>query len=136
MEYTIAPSVDGAFVVLTIKGEITRRNVMQLNLQAHALGRELRVSRYLVDVTEATNVDSALEIYKLAYSDMQHAEGIDRYARVATLVRPGDHSHDFMETVARNAGHDVRLFTDRDEAERHLREGGAAGTTAAGAGDP
>lgn len=136
MEYSVVPSADGAFVVLTIKGEITRRNVMDLNLQAHALGRQLHVSRYLVDVTEATNVDSAMEIYKLAYSDMQYAEGIDRYARVATLVRPEDHSHDFMETVARNAGHDVRLFTDRDEAERHLRGGEAAAATAAGEGEP
>jgi hypothetical protein len=48
---------------------------------------------------------------------MQKVDGIDKYARIATLVNPDDHSHDFIETVARNAGLNVKIFTDPDQAE-------------------
>ena len=61
---------------------------MQLNLETHALGMKLQIRRYLVDETEARNTDRNTENYKFAYSDMQKMEGIDREARVATLVSP------------------------------------------------
>ena len=61
-----------------------------------------------------------------AYKDMQLAEGIDLNAIVATLVSPDDHSHDFIETVSRNAGLNVTLFTDLDLAKQHLRHAKSA----------
>ncbi|MGA9119216.1 MAG: hypothetical protein WB699_07590 [Bacteroidota bacterium] len=120
MDYTITPSTDGLFIILKIKGNITRQTAMQLNLEAHALGKQLKIRRYLVDVTEARNTDGEMETFKFAYSDMQKMEGIDRFARVATLVSPNDHSHDFMETVAVNSGLNVKLFRDAEEAMRFL----------------
>ena len=53
---------------------------------------------------------------------MRQMEGIDIQAKVATLVSPNDHSHDFMETVSRNAGLQVRIFTDPVEAKQFLME--------------
>jgi hypothetical protein len=41
---------------------------------------------------------------------------------VALLVDPEDHSHDFVETVGRNAGLNVTLFRDRDAAKQYLSE--------------
>jgi hypothetical protein len=122
MNYTITPSADGMFIILKVKGNINRRIAMEMNLDAHALGKRLRVGRYLVDVTEARNTDPIGESYEFAYSDMQKREGIDKFALVATLVSPDDHSHDFMETVARNAGLNVKIFTDKDEAMRFLAQ--------------
>lgn len=123
MKHTISLSEEGTYVILTIFGEITRQRAMEMNREAHAFGREHGVRRYLVDVRECRNVDSVLGNYEFAYKDMQRTEGIDRNARVATLVDPGDHSHDFVETVARNTGLDVTLFTDPERAVRHLTEG-------------
>jgi hypothetical protein len=40
--------------------------------------------------------------------------------RVAVLVRPEDHSHDFAETVTKNAGQDITIFRDREAAINHL----------------
>ena len=76
----------------------------------------------MVDVTEARNTETTIGNYKFAYSDMRHAEGIDKQARVATLVSPHNHSHDFVETVVRNAGLNVKHFTDREQAERWLMD--------------
>jgi hypothetical protein len=122
MEYTITPSSDRMFIILKVKGNITRRTAMQMNLEAHTLGKQLKVRRYFVDATEARNTDDPIDDYEFAHSDMRQMEGIDKLARVATLVSPNDHSHDFMEIVSRNAGLQVRIFTDPDEAKRFLME--------------
>ncbi|MGD8588874.1 MAG: hypothetical protein PVG22_08605 [Chromatiales bacterium] len=116
MHYEICPSADDVYITLVVKGEITRKVAMQQNLQAHALGKRLGIDRYLVDMTEARNTDTTLDQYQFAYKDMQETPGIDTNARVAVVIAEGDHSHDFIETVAINAGLNVKLFTERDQA--------------------
>ena len=120
MDYTIAPSEDGTHIILKMKGQINRQGVQQPNLEAHALGKRLKIGRYLVDATEAVNTDTVVDSHQFAYRDMLTMPGIDRRARVAILVSPGDHSHDFIETVCRNAGLDVKIFTDSKPAKRFL----------------
>ncbi len=120
MGYTITPSADGKYILLKITGNIDRHLAMQYNLEAHKIGQELGIDRYLVDATESRNVESSIESYEFAYKDMHDTPAIDRSARVAALVSPDDHSHDFIETVTRNSGLDMTLFTDREEAIRHL----------------
>jgi hypothetical protein len=121
MEYSITPSEDGSYIVIKVEGNITRKEAMQQNREAHALGKQLGINRYLVDVTEARNVEPPIENYEFAYNDMHRDEKLDITARIAALVDPDDHSHDFVETVSRNAGFDMRLFRDRDEALRYLQ---------------
>jgi len=120
MNYTMEPSADGLHIVVKVHGDITRRDALQLNLEAHALGRQLGTDCYLIDVTEARNVDPATEIYGFAYSDMVNANGIDRSAFIAVVANPDDHSHDFAETVCGNAGFHVTIFRDRREAVQAL----------------
>ncbi len=92
--------------------------------EALALGEELGLNCYLTDVTEARNEDTATSNYNYAYSEMPKVRGGERSkSRVASLVHPADHSHDFVETVSRNAGIDVRLFTDLDKALKFLETG-------------
>ena len=120
MSYTISPSADKKYIVLKHFGEINRKLGLERVIEAHALGAKLGINRYLVDLTEAKNVDSIHESYEYAYEDSKTANGIDRGARAAMLVDPEDHSHDFVETALRNAGHNVTLFRDRDSAISHL----------------
>ena len=123
MNYSLAPSEDGKYIILTVRGEINRKIALQQNLEAHALGRKLGVNRYLVDVTAAKNTDTVKDSYDFAYTDMHITEGIDNTARVATVVSPDDHSHDFIETVCRNSGLNLTLFTDFEQAVQHLLKG-------------
>jgi hypothetical protein len=120
MNYTITPSADEKFIIIKVRGDINRHSAMQMNLETHELGRRLRIRRYLVDLTESRNTDTILNTYEFAYSDMRKTEGIDVGARVAMLVSPADHSHDFVETTLYNAGLNSRLFTDPEEAVRFL----------------
>jgi len=120
MEYSIKPSEGRDYIILTVVGEFTAETFMQCIVETHTLGREMGIRNILVDVTNARNVDSAMGTYKFAYSDMKTTEGVDPLARVAGLVSPGDHSHDFVETASSNAGMFLKLFTDPDKAIDYL----------------
>ena len=113
-------SSDGKYIIQKIVGDLTAGLALQFNHETHTLGRRLGIKRYLVDATECFNTDSMVDNYDFAYKDMPFDPGIARFARVAVLVAPEDNSHNFVETVARNAGIDVTLFRDRDEAIRQL----------------
>lgn len=120
MVCSIDVSADGKYIIQTITGEMTRSLALQYNLEAHARGAEVGLDRYLVDLRNARNVEPVTSNYEFAYGDMQETPGIDKYARVAVLVSPDDHSHDFIEIVAHNAGLDVTLFCDLGSAIKHL----------------
>lgn len=122
MTYTIKPSTDGKYIILKHWGKINSDQTTQRNLEAHALGEKLGITRHLVDVTEAQHVDTVMNTYKFAYEDMRLLPGINKKARVAVLVSPDDHSHDFVATVAQNAGQSVKMFRNREAAIQYLLE--------------
>ncbi len=120
MTYTITPAKDGDFILVEVHGVVTLDIATQWTLEAHALGKELGLRKYLVDVTDAVNKDSPLDQYRFANSSMVEDTAVDRYAKIAVLVAPEDHSHDFVETVCRNVGLNFKLFRKRDEAMTFL----------------
>jgi len=120
MPYTIKLSEDGKYILVTTQGDMTRELAMEHNREAHALGRELGIKRYLVDLRASRNVESPTDGYQFAYHDMPEDPEIDRSARVALLVSPEDHSHDFIETVSRNSGLSVTIFRNYEEALAYL----------------
>ncbi|MCB9419754.1 MAG: hypothetical protein H6667_08115 [Ardenticatenaceae bacterium] len=119
--YEVKLSDDGTYIILTVVGEITSQSAMEQNVAAHAEGRKLGINRYLTDVRQARNMDSVVHNYQFAYDDMVSPD-VDSTAVVALLVAPDDHSHDFVETFARNAGLSVTLFRDWDEAVNFLQQ--------------
>jgi len=116
VEYRITPSQKREYIHLEVVGAFTSKTLMKCIVETHTLGMELGIHRYLMDASKARNIDSVLGTYEFAHAEMKHTEGIDPRARVAALVSPGDHSHDFVETVSQNAGMALKLFTDREEA--------------------
>lgn len=121
MTYSIGLSEDESYVELRVTGEVSARDMLGIILEAHRLGGEKGISRYLVDVTEARNIDSAANNYAFANADIPGDCRVNLQARVAILASPGDHSHDFAETTMRNAGVNVALFRDRDWAVARLQ---------------
>lgn len=103
-------SSDGKYIIQKIVGDLKADLALRFNVDAHVLGREMGIKRYLIDLAECKNVASVIDTYDFAYHDMPLDPGIDRFAAVAVLVFPEDHSHDFVEVLARNAGLDVTIF--------------------------
>ncbi|NWF88329.1 MAG: hypothetical protein HXY50_02595 [Ignavibacteriaceae bacterium] len=120
MSYTISISEDGNYIILKTVGEITSSSAIKQNLEAHDLGKKSGISKFLVDATESRNNNSVSENYKFAHSDLQMFPEISKSARVAILVSPDGHSHDFIETLMRNAGHNTTIFRDREKAINFL----------------
>jgi len=121
MSHMISLSDDSTYIILEVRGEITRQTAMQFNLEAHKLGKRKGIKKYLMDCINARNVDTVLNNYQFAYEDMRHTEGIDITAIVAAVVAPEDHSHDFIETTAKNSGLNVTLFRDKQKAIEFLK---------------
>jgi len=121
MKYEIAFSADAGFVRITVHESITADLERDFVKEAIAAAKQNGVSRYLVDVREASNVASTVDQYRLAYEDTTRF-GLDSTSKIAVLVRQADHSHDFIETVFRNAGHNCQLFVDEDDASDWLRQ--------------
>lgn len=122
MKYTLTPSDDNTYVILRFTGDITRLTVMQHIEQAHTLGERLGTNRFLLDLREATNTDSTTDQYEFVHRDMMQSKDIDVFARVAVLIDPENHSHDFLETVFRNVGFNLRLFNDREDALSFIQD--------------
>ncbi|MBI9049821.1 MAG: hypothetical protein JEZ00_10400 [Anaerolineaceae bacterium] len=120
MAYKIEVSAEKTYIILTVTGDLTNEQAMQQNIEAHALGKSLGISRFFVDMVESRFVGSTLNHYEFVNKDMNESDVINRYARVVALVHPDDHSHDFMETVSKNNGHDLTLFRDREAAIHYL----------------
>ena len=120
ISYKIFLSEDGKYIIAKHWGTLNSKLILERTLEAHALGEKLNITRHLMDVTEATNTEPLIDTYKFAHKDVRRTPGIRTEVRVAVLVSPDDHSHDFAETVARNAGQDVTIFRDRESAIAHL----------------
>ncbi len=88
---------------------------------AVALGSVHGISSYLFDLRRAPNIQSVLPNYEFAYKELK-GFGFPRGSRSALLTAPRDRSHDFLETVFKNAGYNVRLFTNEASAIEWLEQ--------------
>ncbi len=125
MEINITVSEDEKYVIIVGKGEIKSGDptgLLQPLIEAHKLAKKLGIRNILVDVTEARNELGAFENYEIVRHRIAEEPAVDRYLRVALLVAPDDHSHDFTETLARNAGFNFTLYRDRAQALASLTQ--------------
>jgi hypothetical protein len=122
MTYSIRASTDNKYILVKVVGTISRQLAMTYTLEAHQLGKELTISRFLFDFSECRNTDTVLRNYKYVYEDMQNP-AINQAACTSLLVDSGDHSHDFIETLFKDAGADFTIFHDPELALHHLLNG-------------
>ena len=121
MHYTVIPSDDGKYVIVSVTGEVTTETAREYTVAANERASEWKLRNFLIDLRDAVNTQSTLTNYEYAYEEMPK-QNLSTTARVALLVAPEDHSHDFIELVSRNAGYNVRLFRNADQAVAWLQK--------------
>ncbi len=121
MHYTVKPSDDGKYVVVTVTGEVTTETAREYSSVATEKAEEWGLRNFLFDLRNAVNTQSTLTNYEYAYEEMPKQQ-LSTTARCALLVAPEDHSHDFIELVSRNAGYNVRLFRNAEQAAAWIRK--------------
>ena len=119
MDYEIDHIAETGIVRIKVNEPITAELVLSFTKDAINTAGQHGSLRYLVDVRRAKNVTGTCDQYSLAYEEMERL-GLDRASRIAVLISPGDTSHDFIETVFRNAGYDCQLFLEEGEADAWL----------------
>ncbi len=121
MKYKVTIDKDEGFVRITVYEPITAKLEQEFAGEAIAVAKKNDLLRYLVDVRAVPNIANTVDQYTLPYEDVAPL-GLSRSSRIAVLVEENDTSHNFIETVFRNAGYNCQLFVDEDEARNWLRK--------------
>lgn len=121
VDYIIELSENQKFFRVRVKGQVTTDLARQWSVDLAERNRSLGIKGLLFDVRSANNVSSIIENYLFTYEGSVSLD-MSRNIRSAILVSEEDRSHDFIEITFRNAGYNVRIFTDESVAVKWLEE--------------
>lgn len=121
MNNEVKISDSGKYIIVSVNNDMTRELSDQLGIEAIHLGKKNNINLYLYDLRNSINRETVNANYIYAKQDVQKIEP-DFANKIAMLVSPSDNSHDFVETVLRNAGHNVLIFHDEQKAIDWLLE--------------
>jgi hypothetical protein len=117
--YRIAAVEKSQHIVVHILEPLNRLLAQKIVKEMLDLDRAHGWAKYLFDLREAPMAEQAAEIYFFAYRDLVDLD-LPRMAKLSLLTKSGDRSHDFLVTALKNAGYDIRAFTDEDLAAAWL----------------
>jgi len=123
MSYQVFLAKNEKFIICQVSGEMTVETAKQFAAEIHNLSQEKNLKKFLIDVRQAPNISSIMQNYKFIYNDLNELD-FQRNALTAILVNKGDHSHDFVETVSLNAGYNVKICDNEEEAIKWFDEEG------------
>lgn len=115
MKYTVSLSSDKKYVIVFVVGPMTTELALIVGKEANALATEFNIFAYLYDLRKSRNVQSSLRNYEFGYKEMESA-GLNKLGQIALLTDLEDQSHDFIETILKNNGYNVRIFKNEEEA--------------------
>lgn len=114
MKYDVSYDEARHLILGRITGEIDPAFVKTMAREVAALAKRHGCNRLLSDLREATIPSSASAIYSLPRIVDQG--GVPPGLRRALIVANASRDFTFLETVALNCGHHIRIFTDPDAA--------------------
>jgi hypothetical protein len=121
MTKEIKVSDNGKYIIVRVNEDMTRALAESLGLEAMHLGNRKNINKYLYDLRNSRNKESINANYIFANQDLKRLEP-NLLNTIAMLTSPDDKSHDFVETVLRNAGHNVLIFNNEEDALTWLLE--------------
>jgi len=74
------------------------------------------VHHFLLDTRGNSFRGTYVDLFRFARKIL-HKEGFNSTWKVALVTSPKDRSHDMLELFTHNAGYQVKIFTDYDEAQ-------------------
>jgi len=121
MNNEIKVSDSGKYIIVLVNTDMTRALAEQLGVEATHLGKKKNINLFFYDLRNSVNRESINANYIFAKQEVLKIEP-SYLNKIAMLVSPNDKSHDFVETVLRNAGHNVLIFNDEEKALSWLLE--------------
>jgi hypothetical protein len=114
-------SDSGKYIIVSVNTDMTRELAERLSLEANHLARKNNTNLFFYDLRNSVNKESINSNYIFAKDNVKRIEP-DFSNKIAWLVNQNDKSHDFVETVLRNSGHNVLIFRDEEAALSWLLE--------------
>lgn len=111
-EYAITVTKDGNFLRIAARGPGTRANLLRTLQRVIVETKAQEIWRVLFDATGMEARVGSFDKYEIG---VELARAADRRMKLAVTARPEAVDH-FFETVARNRGGAVRVFTDESTA--------------------
>ena len=109
------PDKQNNCLVYVLKGVLNKQMLKPILSQMVTCCRQKNLKRILIDMKAATNSISPFDLCTLAYHDLSKLN-ISYSVSIVLLISSEDSSHNFLETVLRNASYKVKLFHDREAA--------------------
>ena len=123
MTHTIVYNPGLGIIETTTQGTLTLSEAKEIILEIAQLGKEKNCYLCLSDYREAALDMSTLQIHDLpgVLTNTVNSLGLrpGQFKR-AIVVKQSFPDYHFFETVTLNAGQNIRLFHDRDEAKKWL----------------
>ena len=119
MDYKISLDENLGCIFIKVFKAMTSEVGRRCGSDATQLSEKNHINRFIFDVREAPNTQSDVKNYNFATEEISDF-GFPRDSRSAFLIRPGDASHKFIETLFLNAGYRVKSFTDEEAAKSWL----------------
>jgi hypothetical protein len=120
MSHRIVYEKEGDYVSVVVEGNFA---LPMLKVLAVDVARQIEqhgCNRILNDMRLAKLTKGTIDIYNMP--KIASASGIDTYCKRALVVSEISSDFHFLETVFLNQGHNVRMFTDIEEAMSWLLE--------------
>ena len=114
MSYKINYEKEGDYIAVTVEGDFTLSNLKDLAAEVTKFTKQYSCNRILNDMRQAQLTKGTIDIYNMPKT--ARSSGIDTYCKRALVVSEQSSDFHFLETVFRNQGHNVKLFTDIDAA--------------------
>ena len=114
MPYKIAYEKENKYILIIVEGDFALPMLKNLAADVARYIEQHGCNRILNDMRQAKLTKGTIDIYNMP--KIASASGIDTHCKRALVV--SEHSSDFhfLETVFINQGHNVKMFTDIEEA--------------------
>jgi len=116
LEFDLKLEPNGSFAILTNRRKVTLQSAIQHQRAMRLFAEEHGVHHFLLDTRGMSFSGTYVDLFRFARKIL-HNEGFDSTWKVALVTSPKDRSHDMLEIFTYNAGYQVKIFTDYDEAQ-------------------
>ena len=119
MTHKLVYNPDSGCIELTVEGLFNMERLKRLAPEVARLSEESGCQCILNDMSGATIEVSLTDVY--SSPQQMDNSGISRSTRRALVIPPNFDQASFLETVTRNRGHNLKVFTDRQRALEWLQ---------------
>jgi len=114
MPYKINYQIEGDYISIRVEGDFALSTLKDLAVDVARHIEKHGCNRILNDMRQAKLTKGTIDIYNMPKT--ASTSGINNYCKRALVVSEQSSDFHFLETVFLNQGHNVKMFTDIEEA--------------------